>query len=127
MDTRAKILTVAAARALEPARPLAIAAGTFDVLLAEDARELAEVRNRTGARTVMVVVLRSAREVLNQRGRAELAAALCMVDYVLTAGDEEFDKLVACFRPTEVVHLEGAHARRLGELIEHARERQIAG
>lgn len=120
-------MTVAGARALDPAQPLAIVAGTFDVLLAEDARELAEVRSRTGAGTVLAVVLRGKREILNQRARAELAAALRMVDYVLIAGEGEFDQLVACLRPSEVVRLDAAQARRLGKLIEHARERQIAG
>jgi len=43
MDTRNKILTVAAALELRP--PVALATGHFDVLRAEDARELARVRH----------------------------------------------------------------------------------
>lgn len=126
MDTRGKILTAETARALEPARPLAIVAGAFDVLLADDARELAEVRNRTGARTVLAVILPVEREVLNQRARAELAAALRMVDYALICNDAELDQIITILQPAAVVRLETAQARRLGELIEHARERQIA-
>ena len=46
MDTRNKILTAEAARAL--AGPLTVVTGYFDLLRAEHARELAAIRQRIG-------------------------------------------------------------------------------
>ena len=77
MDTRSKILTPAAALALRE-RPFAIVTGTFDVLRAAHACELEEAR--TGAARLLVVVLPRAGELLPQRARAEMVAALRIVD-----------------------------------------------
>ena len=85
MDTRSKILTAGAVLAI-PQRPIAIVTGTFDVLRAEHARELEEARMGTGVAVLLVIVLPRAGEVLPQRARAELVAALRVVDYVVPAG-----------------------------------------
>jgi bifunctional ADP-heptose synthase (sugar kinase/adenylyltransferase) len=115
MDTRSKILTLADALALRP--PVAIATGYFDVLRAEDARELALGRHHP----LLVVVLPLAGEILSQRARAELVAALRVVDYVVTADDGDVERLVNGLRPVEFVRLQAAEARRAGELISHVR------
>jgi bifunctional ADP-heptose synthase (sugar kinase/adenylyltransferase) len=121
VDTRSKILTAAAA--LEIAvRPLAIVTGTFDVLRAEHARELQKVRNGTGAAAVLAVVLPRAGELLSQRARAELVAALSTVDLVVVvAGPGELDGLIRGLQPAHLIRLEEHDERRLQQLCEHVR------
>lgn len=118
MDTRCKILTLDAALALPPG--LAIAAGTFDVLRPEHARDLAAIH----ARPLLVAVLPSDGELLPQRARAELVAGLRMVDYVVIADSGELDRLTGALRPAEVARFEAADAGRARQLIEHVRRRQ---
>jgi hypothetical protein len=120
MDTRNKILTLAAAMELRPAG--AVATGYFDVLRAEDARELA----RVGHHPLLVVVLPVAGEILTQRARAELVAALRVVDYVVTGDDSDVERLVTGLRPVEFVRLEAAEASRAQQLIEHVHRRQTS-
>jgi glycerol-3-phosphate cytidylyltransferase-like family protein len=118
VDTRTKILTSAAA-ALEPARPLLLVTGYFDVLRAEHARSLTEARERTGAQSVLVVVLPLAGEIVPQAARAEMVAALRVVDYVLPAENDEWESVAGALQPVEIVRLEEADARRTRQLIEH--------
>jgi glycerol-3-phosphate cytidylyltransferase-like family protein len=115
VDTRSKILTPAAALRI-PARPIAIVTGTFDVLRAEHAREIEEAR--TGAAALLAIVLPRAGELLPQRARAELVAALRAVDYVVAAGPEELEALIHGLEPARIVRLEGADDRRLQQLRE---------
>ena len=81
MDTRSKILNADAAP-----RACTVVTGAFDVLLAADARELAEIRASHPNRPLLVVVLPLPAPLLPQRARAELVAALRMVDYVVNCG-----------------------------------------
>jgi bifunctional ADP-heptose synthase (sugar kinase/adenylyltransferase) len=120
VDTRSKILTLAAALELRP--PVAIVSGYFDVLRAEDARDLGRVRHHP----LLVIVLPLANEILSQRARAELVAALRVVDYVVTADDAYVERLVVGLRPVEFVRLEAAHGRRASELMEHVHRRQAS-
>jgi glycerol-3-phosphate cytidylyltransferase-like family protein len=122
LDTRSKILTPAAALAIS-ARPIVIVTGTFDVLRAAHARELEAVRQRTGASALLVVVLPRSGELLSQRARAELVAALRVVDYVVAGGQSEVDALIGTLEPDAVVQLEDADERRLQQL----REQILAG
>jgi len=124
VDTRTKILTAAAAAALEPARPLLLVTGYFDVLRAEHARALTEARERTGAQSVLVVVLPLAAEIVPQAARAEMVAALRMVDYVLPAENDDWEGVAGALQPVEIVRLEEADARRTRQLIEHVHHRQ---
>ena len=77
MDTRSKILSVAAALELRP--PVALVTGYFDVLRVGDARELARVRHHP----LLVVVLPLGGDILPPRARAEMVAALRVVDLSL--------------------------------------------
>jgi glycerol-3-phosphate cytidylyltransferase-like family protein len=120
VDTRSKILTLAAALELRP--PIAIATGYFDVLRAEDARELGRVRHHP----LLVVVLPLANEILSLSARAEMVAALRVVDYVVTADDGDVERLVSELQPVEFVRLETAEARRTSQLIEHVHRRQTS-
>jgi glycerol-3-phosphate cytidylyltransferase-like family protein len=124
MDTRTKILTPDAAPALEPTRPLLLVTGCFDILRADLARELAEARQRTQAQTLAVVVQPWAPEILPLAARAEMAAALRVVDYVFIAQDEDLDSLASSLQPIEIIHLEEADSRRRRQLIEHVKRRQ---
>ncbi len=121
MDTRSKILTLAAALEIGE-RPITIVIGTFDVLRAAHARELEEAR--TGAARLLVVVLPRAVELLPQRARAELIAALRVVDYVVPAGPNEVDALIHALAPTQVVRLEEADEFRCRQLREEILGRQ---
>ena len=124
MDTRSKILTVESAVALTPVRPLALAAGLFDILRTDHARVLAGLRERAGGGSVMAVVLPDARAVLSQRSRAELVAALRVIDYVVAASHAEFDRIAAALEPAAVLRLEDADRARLQQLIAHVHSRQ---
>ena len=74
----------------------------------------------------MVVVLPLAGELLPQRARAELAAALRMVDYVVIADDTAPDALLASLEPAQLVRLEEVHAARKRQLMEHVQRRQTS-
>jgi bifunctional ADP-heptose synthase (sugar kinase/adenylyltransferase) len=121
MDTRSKIVRLESAP-----RGCTVVTGTFDVVLAEDARELAEIRAKGFERPLVVVVLPLADSLLTQRARAELVAALRVVDYVVTADDTAADALLASLEPAQLVRLEEVHAVRKRQLMEHVQRRQTS-
>ena len=116
MNTRSKIVDAAACGCNCPVTAVTV---YFDPLLAWHARELESIRGRAGA--LAVVVLPLAGELLPQRARAVLVAALRMTDYVLIADNEDLDSLFAELKPAEIVRLEDDDLRRHNELIEHVR------
>jgi len=124
MDTRTKTLTPAALAALDPQRPLLLATGRFDILRVEAVRDLAAWRQRTGARSLLVVVRQYDGELVPAGARAEMAAALRVVDYVLLAEDEDMETLAAALQPAEIMELEDSETDRTRELIEHVRSRR---
>jgi hypothetical protein len=119
MDTRNKILTLHAALRL-PRGSLTLVAGSFDALRAAHARELA-----TLSRPVLAVILPLANELVPQAARAEMAAALRVVDYVVIAGNRDLDALIEALVPRELVRMAAADAARVQQLIEHVHRRQI--
>jgi len=122
MDTRSKILTPAEAARL--AGPVALATGHFDVLRAAHVRVLDELRRRAGGARLLAVVLPAPDEVLPQQARAELVAALRVIDYVVIADAAEADRLADSLKPVEIVRLAAADALRARELKEHVHSRQ---
>jgi bifunctional ADP-heptose synthase (sugar kinase/adenylyltransferase) len=122
VDTRSKILTLAAALELPP--PLAIAAGAFDMLRAAHARELQSFRERTAPSRLLAALLPSARRMLAEPARAEMVAALRMVDYVVVAGYEDLHRLLCAHPGAPVVRLEAADAL-TAQLIDDVRRRHI--
>jgi bifunctional ADP-heptose synthase (sugar kinase/adenylyltransferase) len=116
LNTRSKIVDAAACSGNGP---VTVVTGYFDPLLAWHARELERIRGGAGA--IAVVVLPLAGELLPQRARAVLVAALRMTDYVLIADNEDLDRLFAELKPVEIVRLEDDDLRRRGELIAHVR------
>ncbi|MBI5084879.1 MAG: hypothetical protein HZB13_09830 [Acidobacteria bacterium] len=85
MDTRAKIVSSAEARSRIPAAAV-VAAGYFDPLLAVHSRRLAAARGQAGF--LAVIVTDPPRPILPARARAELVAALRVVDLVVLDGPQ---------------------------------------
>ena len=81
LDTRSKIISYEEACQRVQGRPVRWIAGDFDPLLAQHVREL---RNHvTPGRLLIVEVSNPSSPLLAQRARAELVAALAMVDFVV--------------------------------------------
>ena len=86
LDTRLKILTLEQARERLNGQSARWISGNFDPLLAEHVRRLAGEREPGEA--LVVEVTNPSRPLLAQRARAELVAALAMVDYVVLSNGE---------------------------------------
>ena len=119
VDTRSKILNTESLP-----RGVTLVTGYFDVLTTEVTRALEDVRERTRDRPLAVAVLSRGVEILPGSSRAELVAALRMVDYVVTASDEDLNRLIERSQPAEVVRMEESDLRRMRRLIEHVQRRQ---
>ena len=91
MDTRSKIIEFGEALAIAQQQPVRWVTGYFDPLLAEHARRLREFA--APGHKLIVVVTNPEHPLLPQRARAELAAALAGVDFVvMKAGDAPSDE-----------------------------------
>jgi bifunctional ADP-heptose synthase (sugar kinase/adenylyltransferase) len=126
MDTRSKIIDPAHAAVIvdqlrrDGAR-LRIVTGYFDVLLAGHVRRLCEIADGSGK--LFVAVLDPPRPVLDARARAELVAALAVVDYVVPADKEAALDLLSHFTAGEIVQEESADLERARQLTEHVQRR----
>ena len=85
MDTRSKIVPLDQIQTLQD-RTARWISGHFDPLLAEHVGRLR--RAREPGSLLVVEVTNPARPLLSQRARAELVAALAMVDYVVLSNVE---------------------------------------
>jgi bifunctional ADP-heptose synthase (sugar kinase/adenylyltransferase) len=133
VDTRNKIVDARAAAAAVRAwrerggRVLA-ATGYFDVLEAAHARELAEAKRAAGNCLLLALPTAAPEAVLGARGRAEMAAALAVVDYVVTTENgPALDALLAALEPDAIAQLETADELRMRRLIEHVHRRHTGG
>jgi hypothetical protein len=99
-------------------RRVLLVAGSFDVLLASHARDLAGLRD---GRCLAVAVVDAPGAPLSLCARAELVASLAAVDAVFAV--ESLEDLVAGLQPDEVIHLEVAHRERLDALTQHIQRR----
>lgn len=99
--------------------PLVLVAGWFDVLRAADARELEQA-----GRPLLVVVLPHADETLAAAARAEMVAAIRVVDYVVTADHDALEGLIERLQPATVARLEAVHADRARRLMEDVQRSQ---
>ena len=119
MDTRNKILTLAQI----PKRGKVVT-GYFDLLRVQHARDLECVCLRPPHAPLIVLILQEPGELLNQHARAEMAAAMRMVDYVLIANSEDLDGILERLEPREIVRLEATDLRRTRCLVEHVQRGQ---
>ena len=113
MDTRTKIVSTEEAARLSSAGGLVVS-GSFDPLVAEHARQLAELKQ--SGRALIVAIAEPPNPILPARARAELVAGLAVVDFAVES---------AAGLPVEV-NLEEAHERILSDLIRHVHARQSA-
>ena len=110
MDTRSKILDPSKAieRLSGPDHAsFLIARGSFDILRAEHCRRLAQ--EKEGPEELLVLVAddeKPRRTVLDARTRAELVAALQVVDYVVIRGEAEANRFISSLPPARAVEPE---------------------
>jgi hypothetical protein len=120
VDTRSKIVTAG-----EAPRGAVLVAGIFDVPGVEPVRELQQTREGHPASALIAAVLPCEDALLSQYARAEMAAALRVVDYVLIvepAGrPSDLDGLVDRLQPVAVMRLEDAGLQHLRRLMAHVR------
>jgi len=126
MDTREKIIDLSRAAEIAAARrrqgePVKLVAGYFDVLTPDHVRRFRELAD---GRVIMAAVLDPPDPLLGPRARAELAAALSMIDYVFPLDGADFEQALEMIQPGEVVREEVADRRRSRALIEHVHRRQ---
>ncbi len=119
MDTRTKILdaaeaAAAASEARRAGKTVKLVTGTFDPLLAAHARRLREIGS--DAAVLFAEILEPEAPLLPARARAELVAALGVVDYVVLGG--------AALQPDEIYREESADSRRRQGLIRNVRQRK---
>ena len=117
MDTRTKIISLDRAGALfsssaEKGDGIVVARGCFDLLSAEHCRRLA--RAKEGGKYLVVAVY-SDREpgqtALSQLARAQMVAALAVVDYVVICDQAQTERTVSPWRPSAVVDADPISAR----------------
>jgi glycerol-3-phosphate cytidylyltransferase-like family protein len=128
MDTRAKIVSADSALDLarklkQQGRKLLVVTGSFDVLLASHSLDLQTVRDGAGASTLMVVLTPPSVPLLPERARAELVAALHMVDYVVTAGEGSLDEFLSRLPADEIVSRQAAGEEQTRALMAHVHSR----
>ena len=122
MDTRSKIISPERALELARERKLQVVAGSFDVLLAAHALDLRKVRDNTAAGALMVVLTPPSVPLLSERARAEMVAALHMVDYVVTAGEGSIGEFLKAL-PAEVISRQAADQEQTRQLMTHVHRR----
>jgi bifunctional ADP-heptose synthase (sugar kinase/adenylyltransferase) len=126
MDTRTKIIEPerAAARLQElreQGRAVKVVTGYFDVLVADHVTRLREIGRTPG--TVFVLVLDPPAPLLGTRARAELVAALAMVDYVVPAAEQAAAALLSRCAASEILREETADLLRAERLSQHVQRR----
>jgi bifunctional ADP-heptose synthase (sugar kinase/adenylyltransferase) len=127
LDTRKKILTAAQAveavrRLRAEGRSVRFATGWFDPLMAAHARRLEQLRD--GAARVMVIVTDPVQPILPARARAELVAALSVVDFVVLSEEGRLEDLLIRLEASEVLRGEAADEALTRQLIHHVQTRQ---
>ncbi len=118
MDTRSKI--IALEQAIERAPTCGVVLASFDVLTVERIHRLKEIRHDSPC--LMAVVSDVPGSLLNVTARAELAASLLVIDWVVIA--ENPKSLIEC---TAKVYDEcEADSRRAADLVRYVHQRNSA-
>jgi hypothetical protein len=123
MDTRSKIIGPEAAIEIARARRTRLVTGYFDPLLAAQAARLTEIHSAEPDTLLMAAVLDPPRSILAARARAELAAALSAVDYVIILDSPDAEGLLGRIPAAEVLREEDADRQRTRAFIEHVHRR----
>jgi hypothetical protein len=128
MDTRNKIINLGqASRIAADLRDQGVrwkvVTSYFDVLTVDLVRRLRELSR---GETIVAIVLDPPEPLLGPRARAELAAGLSMIDYVLPLQGAGLDHALEELRPDTIVREETADRRRQAALMEHVHRRQRA-
>jgi hypothetical protein len=121
MNTREKIVDPQALRGAGAT----LVTAYFDPMLAWHAERFAQIRAES--RTLAACILPLSGELLRQRARAEMAAALRVIDYVLISPGPDSDATESFIRsvePSRIIRLEDEDLRRRAELIADVRSRQ---
>ena len=126
MDTRNKIIPPDRAVSLvdelrAQGAAVRVVTGYFDVLVADHVRCLREIADGSGV--LFALVLDPPRPLLCGRARAELVAALAVIDYVVPAEEQAAGELLSHFHPGEIVREESADLLRARRLSEHVQRR----
>lgn len=129
MDTRTKIVSREAAfetarQARAAGKRVKLVLGYFDPLLAGHARRLREIG--APASVLIAAIREPERPILAARARAELVAALAVVDCVILAEASASDDFLEDLCPDEIYREESADERRTRDLILHVQSRHIA-
>ncbi len=129
MDTRKKIIkpgeaAEVARRLLEDGTTLKVVSGHFDPLLAEHSRRLAAIRQQ--GESLIAVIATPARPILGAQARAELVAALEVVDYAVIPENADVEELLGSIPASEVIRLEEIDEETTREWINDVRNRQGA-
>jgi bifunctional ADP-heptose synthase (sugar kinase/adenylyltransferase) len=125
LDTRKKIIEGKAAEALirklrSDGTKIRAVTGYFDVLLAPNVHDM--TAGRDGSK-LFVFVMTPTEPVLALGARAELAASLSAVDYVVTAEPGNTPDALHLFGPSEVTDFRPAEKDRMVELVRHVHGR----
>src|SRR5678809_491291 len=126
MDTRNKIIppdraALLAGELRDRGAAVRVVTGYFDVLVADHVRRLREIAAGSGA--VFALVLDPPLPLLSRRARAELVAALSVINYVVPAEEPAARELMGHFHPGEIVREESADLLRARRLSEHVQRR----
>jgi bifunctional ADP-heptose synthase (sugar kinase/adenylyltransferase) len=123
MDTRAKIVDASQissllARSSSNGRRLVVARGWFDVLRASHCRALAEAK-ASGSELVVIVHADGGAQptLLNAAARAQLAAAIAVVDYVVICDGTQARNLAASWNAAAIVEIDESFSRGLVENV----------
>jgi bifunctional ADP-heptose synthase (sugar kinase/adenylyltransferase) len=98
-----------------------VVTGYFDVLVPDHVRRLSEIADATG--TLFALVLDPPQPLLSRRARAELVAALGVIDYVVPVEEQAAKELLSHFHPGEIVREESADLLRASRLSLHVQGR----
>jgi hypothetical protein len=112
LDTRAKILTAAEAREKLKNPPVRWISGHFDPLLAEHTRRL--ISSAAPGKLLVVEIIEPLQPLLSQRARAELVAALAVVDYaVLSDRNASNDPIDTAITEQFIQHVLSRHQKEI--------------
>jgi len=129
VDTRSKILTVEKAAALVrelclKQQSLQVVTGYFEVLLAAHVEALSRLKEAPGQPRLLALVCDPPDPVLSAAARAEIVAALGVIDYVVTAAPENREQALAALGVKQVTAFEPDDERRIRQLVQHVHRRQ---